>query len=347
VAEAPLTAAQSAVRLDVADAGMVLVAQEQARRVARLAGLDEAGADSAALAAAELAGNAQRHGSGGQLVVQPAVDGPAVDVVALDRGPGMGDWARSFTDGYSTAAGSLGAGLGAVARVATAVTGCAEPGVGTVVSARIGPAGRSAAVGALGSPCRGERVNGDAWSWSVDDAGVFVVLADGLGHGPDAAAAGALAVADPAALAGLELPEALLRVHTRLRGSRGAAVTLVRLRPSPDGAGAELDVVGVGNVAAAVVAPDGGVRRTLIGHGTAGLAMRVPVRTRTPVPPGGAVVLHTDGLLSSWDLRGRGRAVSASPTVLAAVLLRDHERGTDDTGVVVLRPDLLADRTSR
>ena len=37
-----------------ADHGMVLVAQQHARRVARLAGLDEAGADDAALAAAEL-----------------------------------------------------------------------------------------------------------------------------------------------------------------------------------------------------------------------------------------------------------------------------------------------------
>ncbi len=345
MAEAPLTPAQSAVRLDVADAGMVLVAQQHARRVARLAGLDDAGAEDAALAAAELAGNAQRHGSGGQLVVQPAPDGPAVDLVAIDRGPGMADWARSFTDGYSTAAGSLGTGLGAVARVAAAVTGWSEPGAGTVVAARVGPVGSTAAVGALGWPRRGERVNGDAWSWSVDDDGVFIVLADGLGHGPDAAAAGARAVAGPAELAGLELPAARLRVHTRLRGSRGAAVTVVRVHPSPDGAGHERVVAGAGNVAAAVVAPDGGVRHTLIGHGTAGLTMRTPVQTRTPVPAEGVVVLHTDGLLSSWDLRGRARAVRASPTVLAALLLRDHERGSDDTGVVVVRPDLLPDRT--
>ena len=75
-----------------------------------------------------------------------------------------------------------------------------------------------------------------------------------------------------------------------------------------------------------------------IGHGTAGLALRTPTQTRTPVPAGGVVVLHTDGLVGSWDLRGRERAVAASPTVLAALLLRDHERGSDDTGVVVLRP---------
>lgn len=338
MADQVLTAAQSAVRLDVADAGMVLVAQQHARQVARQAGLDEDGAENAALVAAELAGNAQRHGQAGQLLVQPCIEGPAVDVVALDRGPGMTDWDRSFVDGYSTAAGSLGAGLGAVTRVASRVAGCAESERGTVVSARIGPVAHAATVGAVGSPRRGERVNGDAWSWAVDRAGVFAVLADGLGHGREAAAAGAAAVADPAGLASSEPAEALLRIHTRLRGTRGAAVTVVRLRRSSGGSGFELLVAGAGNVAAVVVAPDGSVRRTLIGHGTAGLVVRTPTQTTTAVPEDGVVVLHTDGVSGSWDLRGRPRAVAAAPVVLAALLLRDHERGSDDTGVLVLRP---------
>lgn len=332
-----VTAAQSAVRLDVADAGMVLVAQQHARRVAGLVGLDDAGIDAAALAAAELAGNAQRHGSGGQLVLQPSAEAAAMDVVALDRGPGVQNWAQSFTDGYSTTTGSLGSGLGAVARVATAVS-CAADASGTVVSAHIGPRGDSERIVGLGWPCRGERVNGDAWSWWTDERGTLAVLADGLGHGPEAAAAGALAVARPDELAALPLPEALLRVHARLRGSRGAAVTVVRLQRAEDGEGSELLVAGVGNVAAAVVSRDGSVRRTLIGHGTAGLAIRTPVQTVTRVPADGAVVLHTDGLLGSWDFGGRARAVPASPVILAATLLRDHERGSDDTGIVVLRP---------
>ena len=337
MAATALSAAQSAVRLDVADAGMVLVAQQQARRVAAEAGLDAAGTDAAALAAAELAGNAQRHGVAGQLVLQPSADEAAVDVVALDRGPGVGDWSRSFTDGYSTTAGSLGSGLGAVARVATSVSGSTDAR-GTVVSARIGPPGTSATIAGLGVPRQGERVNGDAWAWWVDDDGVFAILADGLGHGPDAAAAGALAVARPEELAGVALPEALLVVHARLRGGRGAAVTVIRVRPAAHGAGHELLAAGVGNVAATVVAADGTVRRTVIGHGTAGLAMRTPVSTTTPVPDGSAVVLHTDGLLSSWDLRGRVPPPGTPPAVLAGVILRDVERGSDDVGIVAVHP---------
>jgi hypothetical protein len=124
-------------------------------------------------------------------------------------------------------------------------------------------------------------------------------------------------------------------------------VTVVRLRPAPDGEGDELLVVGVGNVAAAVVSPDGSVRRTLIGQGTAGLAVRTPVQTRTPVPGGSVVVMHTDGLMTSWDLKDRPGAVGASPAVLAGVLLRDHERGSDDTGIVVVRPPSAGGGTGR
>ncbi|WP_229682329.1 SpoIIE family protein phosphatase [Modestobacter marinus] len=342
-----MSATQSSVRLRVADPGMVLVAQQHARRVAKLAGLDAAGADHAALAAAELAGNAQRHGRAGELLLQPSAEGAAIDVVAFDRGPGVADWARSSADGYSTTPGSLGTGLGAVARIATTLTAHSELNRGTVVSARIGPAGNAPMVSAFGSPRRGERINGDAWSWSVSDGEVFAVLADGLGHGPDAAAASALAVADVASLAASEPPQVLHDVHARLRSTRGAAVTVVRLRRSSTGEGSELLVTGVGNVAATVVALDGSVRRTLISAGTAGLAVRTPTQTITPVPTGSVVVLHTDGLLSSWTMQGRARVVAAPPAVLAAVLLRDFERGTDDTGVVVLRPPAALDRLDR
>lgn len=339
----PLSAGQTAELLDVSDPGMVLVAAQHARQAARCAGLDGAGADAAALAAAELAGNAQRHGQGGRMLLVPVAGRPALDVVALDRGPGMADWNRSATDGYTTVGRSLGGGLGAVDRAAAAFAGCSEVGRGTVVAARIGNRGEVDRIGAVGAPKRGQRVNGDAWVWTARGGDVTAVLADGLGSGPGAAAAGAGAVADPDELTGAEPEGSLTRIHARLRGSRGAAVTVVRLR-SAGVAGAELDVCGAGNVAAVVVGPDGTVRPTLVGAGTAGLAIRRPVQTTTAVPEGGVVVLHTDGLVSSWTLRGRERVVRAAPVVIAGVLLRDFARGGDDTGIVVLRPSPRAER---
>lgn len=327
-------AAQGAVRLPLSDSGMVLVAQEKARQVGRAAGLSAADAESAAMIAAELASNAHRHASGGQLLLQPVVGADALDIVAIDRGPGLADVTACFRDGFTTA-GSLGAGLGVVQRRASSVDACSEPGVGTVVCARVGPLSRPAGVAAYGSPARREQVNGDAWSWAPTADGLLVVLADGLGHGPAAATASSRAVADLAELVDLEPTAAVERVHRRLRGTRGAAVTVALLRAAIGDRPGELVVAGVGNVAAAVVSADGQVRRTLIGHGTAGLAVGQPPQTTTAVPAGAVVVLHTDGLTGSWSLLGRKDVVRSAPGVLAGVLLRDFERGNDDTGIVV------------
>lgn len=333
---------QAAVRLQLADAGMVLVAQEKARQVGRAAGLSTEDAESAAVIAAELASNAQRHAQGGQLLLQPVAGACALDLVALDRGPGLADLASCFRDGFTTA-GSLGAGLGAVQRRASSVGGCSEPGRGTVVWARVGPGCPPAAVGAFGSPARGERVNGDAWAWTATRSGLFLVLADGLGHGPAAATASTRAVEDIADLSTREPADAVELVHRRLRGTRGAAVTVALLRPASGDQPAELVVAGVGNVAAAVIRVDGQVRRSLIGHGTAGLAVRRPPQTTTAIEDGGVVVLHTDGLTSAWNLLGRTEVLRSPPAVLAGVLLRDYERGNDDTGIVVARAEPTAE----
>jgi serine/threonine protein phosphatase PrpC len=168
---------------------------------------------------------------------------------------------------------------------------------------------------------------------------LLVVLADGLGHGPGAAAASSRAVA-----AVVESPEAepaalVELVHQRLRGTRGAAVTVARLRAATPDRPGELVVAGVGNVAAAVASPEGQVRRTLIGHGTAGLAVRRPPKTTTAVPAGSVVILHTDGLTSAWNLLGRTEVLRSAPVIIAAALLRDFERGNDDTGIVVVAPE--------
>lgn len=342
-------AAQTGVRLQVSDPGMTIVATEQARLVARHAGMSSTDVESAATIAAELAGNAQRHAGGGQLFLQPAAGGTGLDIVAVDRGPGTAHLTRCFADGYSTAERSLGSGLGSVARLATHVDAYSDPRSGTVVAARVGvpatPSADGAWVAALGAPYPGEPVNGDAWCWADTPGGLVVVLADGLGHGPDAAYASGRAVVDLA-----DQPQSvhqdphsiLKRISDRLRGSRGAAVTVAQLRQRTGNAASnsrahmELTVAGAGNVTAAVVSPDGTVRRTVIGHGTAGLPLGTTPVTTTPVPAGGLVVLHTDGLTGSWSLTGATEVLSRAPIVIAAALLRDHGRDNDDCGVVVI-----------
>src|SRR4051794_24710081 len=92
-------------------------AGEARRRAATMASslrLDETTAGRLALVVTECANNLWKHAHGGEILLNPlGLEDPGVEVLALDKGPGMSDPARCFQDGYSTA-GSPGTGLGAI-----------------------------------------------------------------------------------------------------------------------------------------------------------------------------------------------------------------------------------------
>ena len=64
-----------------------------------------------------------------------------------------------------------------------------------------------------------------------------------------------------------------------------------------------------------------------------------------PWPAHALLVLHSDGIATRWNLAGRRRpAAAAIPAVIAAWLIRDHSRGRDDATVVVMRAELTDGR---
>jgi anti-sigma regulatory factor (Ser/Thr protein kinase) len=67
----------------------------------------------------------------------------AIDIIALDRGPGIKDLAGSLRNGYSTS-GSPGTGLGAIIRQSAIFDIYTQPEKGTAVFSRLRPAQRSA-----------------------------------------------------------------------------------------------------------------------------------------------------------------------------------------------------------
>ena len=134
-----MTALSEPLDLDAsADVGVVR------RRLGALAvelGLDEARAGDAALIATELASNVLKHARcGGALVGHThAGERRGVAIAAWDRGPGM-NLEACLRDGMSTA-GTRGAGLGAAHRLATRFDAYTPPGLGSVVTATVLPAG--------------------------------------------------------------------------------------------------------------------------------------------------------------------------------------------------------------
>src|SRR3982751_6538624 len=155
------------IQVDTADQ-----AGEARRRAASIAAtlrLDETTAGRLALVVTECANNLWKHGGGGEILLNPlGPDASGVDVLALDKGPGMTDVARCFQDGYSTA-GSAGTGLGAIERLSTECHLYTVPGKGTALLARVRKtasaprAVESFEVGGISVPQKGESLCGDGF----------------------------------------------------------------------------------------------------------------------------------------------------------------------------------------
>src|SRR5260370_378279 len=133
---------------------------------ARAGRFDETARGRIALVATEMATNLLKHAAMGEIVIDSFADrdGAGLELLSLDKGPGIADVGLALADGYSTA-GSSGNGLGAVRRQCDQFAIWSRPGLGTAVVARFqrrGPTG-SVALGAVMHPCPGETVSGDAW----------------------------------------------------------------------------------------------------------------------------------------------------------------------------------------
>jgi anti-sigma regulatory factor (Ser/Thr protein kinase) len=340
-------------------------------------GYNETQAGQVAIVVTELAQNVLRHGGGGEILAGADPERPAgLEIMALDRGPGIADVAACLRDGYSTG-GTPGNGLGAVKRLAHQVLIHSVRGAGTAMLVRMGgeaqgtnPAAAhttnsatthavesgavramgsgtvrtidSGAVRAMGSDVRrtvatlcvpkpGEEVCGDTAAIVARADGRFgLFLADGLGHGPQAAVASQEAARlfqkHPEAM-----PAAVLSVlHAGLRGTRGAAVATALIDP---GAG-RVTYGGIGNIAG-FITDTGGTRRMVSHSGTAGHTAGRMQEFQYPMHNRPVLVLFSDGLTTSWSPENHPGLFALDPMLIAGVLYRDHVRGRDDASVVV------------
>ncbi|MFI6818243.1 ATP-binding protein [Nonomuraea sp. NPDC050328] len=321
----------------IEDSSAIGAARRRATALAEAAGFDEHDSGRVALAVTEAASNLIKHAvEGGMLIRVHPESVEAVEVIALDRGPGIQDLNRALRDGYSTA-GTLGVGLGGIARMASAHEVHSMPGRGTVLAmcftkADVPPP--PLRVSGLTRPIGEEVVSGDAFACADSPELAVIMMCDGLGHGEPAANASRQAVrafvdGDPF---GSSPAETLRRVHRALAGTRGGAVAVARL----DRVAGTVRYAGLGNISGWVVRSDG--RQGMISvPGIAGHHSRTLREYDYAVSPQSLVVLHSDGLSERWDLSGMRGVTARAPAVVAATLLREAGTRRDDACVAVLR----------
>ena len=316
----------------------------EARRQARV-WTQEAGGDAelvarVALVVTELANNLLLHTTGqtGALLLRRLERASVVgiEILALDTGPGTANFGVFMRDGYSTA-GTPGTGLGAVRRASEVFEVHSQPGIGTALLSEVWPkppAGESRwRVGAVNLPMRNEAVSGDNWCFREGEAGRSrLVIADGLGHGPAAAEASRLAVDTFAAHKHLALVPLMGAMHDALRPTRGAAVAVAEIDPARE----TLRYVGVGNIAASILT--GGKTSNLVSmNGIVGVRGEKIQEFSYPWPQNSVLVMCSDGLKSQFHLQRYAGLLGRHPALLAGVLYRDCNRGTDDTTVAVIQ----------
>jgi anti-sigma regulatory factor (Ser/Thr protein kinase) len=321
----------------VAEATMVAETRRRAASLAESLSFDHTQGGRVAIVATELATNLIKHAGGGSIYASRAevAGGTAVDLLAVDTGPGMHDVETCLRDGFSTA-GSPGTGLGAIARLSSSIDIYSQPGVGTVVHARIygsgGPSRETFDIHGISLPHPGEEAVGDGWSYEISDRTCRVFLTDGLGHGPLAATAAAEGIAAFHGAGAVGPMRALEEVHVLIRGTRGSVAGLALI----DLAASQLVFSGIGNIGAMIVEAEQ-TKRLVSHNGTLGSNVRRFQELTYPFPRGAVLVLTSDGIATQVDLGKYPGLAARSSALIAGIVIRDFNRERDDTTVVVVR----------
>lgn len=325
--------------LPIDDVSQVAEARRAAMALIGPLGFSQTGVGNVALVVTEAATNLVKHATGGEILLYALQSGRVggVEVLALDRGPGIANVAQVLRDGYSSA-GSPGTGMGAIRRLADSFDIYSIPGTGTALLARLWsnplPATLPHAleVGAVSLAKPGQDVCGDRWAAAWFPDRTLILVADGLGHGPGAAEAALEAVRtfhEQATLTPTAIVEA---IHAALRSTRGAAVAVAEVSPSRK----DVRFAGVGNISGMVFSTDGS-RQMVSYNGTAGYAARKIEEFTYPWPADAFLVLYSDGLVTQVRPERYPGLTKHHPDLIAATLYRDHVRGRDDATVVVAR----------
>jgi anti-sigma regulatory factor (Ser/Thr protein kinase) len=322
--------------VSISDASGVGEVRRAASTYASRLGFGQVEREHVAIVATEAASNVVKHAQRGEVVLRPIARGGAVglELLVLDKGPGMSDVARCMTDGFSTG-GSPGTGLGAISRLSATLEIHSVVGTGTALLAQVWSAepdeDASVGAGAVCLPKHGEEMCGDAWILAEGDGRAVLMIADGLGHGPMAAEAANAALAVFRKEAARSPAEIVGAAHGALRSTRGAAVAVAEV----DFVSRSVRYAGVGNISGAVVTLE--ATRQMVSHnGTIGHDARRIQEFTYPFPASARLVMHSDGLATHWRMDRYPGLLQRHPSLVAGILYRDFTRGRDDVTVAVL-----------
>lgn len=308
--------------LPISELSQVGDARRQALALVKTLGFSEIRQGNVGIVVTEIASNLVNHAHDGTLLIQTIEQNQhlGIEIISLDKGPGMENISECLRDGYSTK-GTSGNGLGAISRLSKCFEIYSDQ-VGTALLVQMWDSfsvpkntKERLAIGGICLPKKGEEVSGDSWAIIEQPHRTVLMIADGLGHGDQAAQASLEAVRifreqDS------ESPKAIIEAaHPALRKTRGAAIAVTEI----DFERQSLRFAGVGNISGAVFTAQG--NHSMVSYnGTVGYEMRKLQEFTYQWPKDGVLIMHSDGLATHWRLDNyRGLAAKHS-SLIASVL---------------------------
>jgi anti-sigma regulatory factor (Ser/Thr protein kinase) len=316
--------------------------KKEIHRLALAVGMSQARLNSIDLIVAEMTSNLFKYSNDGEILlgIFPNNGSPYVELICVDNGPGIKNPGKMSQDGISTSS-TLGHGLGSMKRLSDAFELYSQLDWGTIVLSRIynEPEKTNMKNRAIVRPIvvskPGETTSGDGFVSKETDKFIKLMLADGLGHGPEANIA-----VNEAATAFKVFPdyspaETLRFLHNSLRKTRGAVITIAAY----EYATRTWTVAGVGNISARVSGPTS-FRNHMSYNGIVGHNMPGTLNDQQYPNLYNQVMLCSDGIKTRIDLQKYPQMYKYDLSVLAAAIYKDHARRTDDMSVVAAKVNI-------
>jgi negative regulator of sigma-B (phosphoserine phosphatase) len=181
---------------------------------------------------------------------------------------------------------------------------------------------------------RGEIVSGDLHLVAPFPGGVLIAVADGLGHGPEAAAAAEVAVAVLQNSPSEPLIDLTRRCHAALQKTRGVVLGLASI----DAAANQMSWLGVGNVEVTLFRADRdgrSERESLhVRGGVVGFQIPSLRASTVSIACGDTLVFATDGIASGFQAEA---PIGWHPEDAADYILKRYGKQNDDALVLVAR----------
>jgi anti-sigma regulatory factor (Ser/Thr protein kinase) len=321
------------------DDASVSFARQRVREAGQHAKLSNALIETVALISSELTHNHLSHARQGyfevKVVERYGVKG--LEVIAADLGSGIEKPSQAI-HGPARTSGSLGAGLGAVCRMADEVEFDNRLSEGVCIVARkfeTLPKPLCCEAAIMGRPYPGEAISGDDGILLQSESGFLAGVSDGLGHGPEARTASNRAIESLSRHRQLDLDQMVPVINDELGGTRGCAMSIARF----DRQTQMLECASLGDVHAHLYH----LRDALLFAATpmilgGGPLPKQKVRIeRTSVDPGSVLVMFTDGLKSRTNLKGQLHVLRQPAIAIAQHLIENDSRPDDDVLVLAAR----------